>query len=116
MKRELFSIIHLYVLQLTSGISSRYARHAIKKSKIEWLCVLQYHMLVSAGLALIAVSVSDLVKPDSSNSGIGVLKGGFAILFISWVLLAVVTLFSMKRPASFSQLTNDKSFRDGTLV
>jgi hypothetical protein len=75
-----------------------------------------YHMLVSAGLALIAVSVSDLVKPDSSKSGTGLLRGGFAIFFISWVLLALATLFSMKRPASYSQLTNDKSFRDGTLV
>lgn len=73
-------------------------------------------MLVSAGLALIAVSVSDLVKPDSSNSGTGLLKGGFTVLFISWVILAIATLFSMKRPDSYSQLTNDKSFRDGTLV
>lgn len=73
-------------------------------------------MLVSAGLALIAVSVSDLVKPDSSNSGTGLLKGGFAILFVSWAILAIATLFSVKRPASYSQLTNDKSFRDGTLV
>lgn len=73
-------------------------------------------MLVSAGLALIAVSVSDLVKASSSKSGTGILKGGFAILFISWVILAIATLFSMKRPTSYSQLTNDKSFRDGTLV
>lgn len=106
----------VYILQLTSGITSRYARHAIKNSKIEWLCVLQYHVLVSTGLALVAVSVSDLVKPDSSNSGTGLLKGGFAILFVSWVILAIATLFSMKRPASYTQLTNDKSFRDGTLV
>ncbi|KAF3402690.1 hypothetical protein DPV78_004795 [Talaromyces pinophilus] len=95
---------------------ARYSRHAIKNSKIEWLCVLQYHVLVSAGLALIAVSVSDLVKPDSSNSGTGLLKGGFAILFVSWVILAIATLFSMKRPASYTHLTNDNSFHDGTLL
>ena len=47
-------------------------------------------MLVSAGLALIAVSVANLVKPDSSNSGTGLLKGGFAILFITWVILALL--------------------------
>ncbi|EED15678.1 conserved hypothetical protein [Talaromyces stipitatus ATCC 10500] len=95
---------------------ARYARHAIRNHKVEWLVVLQYHMLVSAGLALIAVSISNLVKPDSSGSGLGLLKGGFAVLFISWVILFLATVFSMQRPASFNQLANDESFRNGALL
>ncbi|OKL55308.1 hypothetical protein UA08_09410 [Talaromyces atroroseus] len=109
--------LQLCKLTLGTSLPSRHARNAIKNSKLEWAVVLQYHILVSTALALIAASVANLASSDPSSSDMGILKGGFAIIFVAWAVLVLATLFSLLRPASYTSLAgNDDSFRNGTLL
>ena len=65
-----------------------------KKPKVEWVCVLFYHILVSSAVALMVVGIINLT--DSTNlqhpSGSGLLKAGFSIIFVCWFLLAGWTI------------------------
>ncbi|KAH8705837.1 hypothetical protein BGW36DRAFT_259157, partial [Talaromyces proteolyticus] len=94
---------------------ARSVRGSIRSEKIEWLAVLQIHVLVTAGLALIAVGISSLLGTDPSDSDWALLKAGFAIVFIGWGLVSTGTLFSFRRPALYHEIDSNV-FCDGTIL
>jgi hypothetical protein len=92
------------------------ARGSVRNTKIEWLIVLQIHMFVTAGLALVAVGVSSLFSSKSSpDSAMALLKAGFAIMFVGWGIIVGLCLWSFRRPASYGQVESTV-FRNGTIV
>lgn len=102
---------------LTTPGYSRIARGSVRNTKVEWLVVLQIHMLVTAGLALVAVGVSSLYSSkSSSDSAMGLLKAGFAIMFVGWGIIVGFCMWSYRRPASYGLQVESVVFRDGTIV
>ncbi|CRG89103.1 hypothetical protein PISL3812_06138 [Talaromyces islandicus] len=95
---------------------ARTARGSVRNTKIEWLVVLQIHMLVTAGLALVAVGVSSLFKTKPSpDSAMTLLKAGFAIMFLGWGIIVGLCLWSFRRPTSYDQV-DPTIFRDATIL
>jgi len=104
------------LVMLTTAPYSRVARESVRNSKIEWLIVLQLHILFTAGLALIAAGISSLLGGNSSpDSAMGLLKAGFAIMFVGWGIISGVCLWSFRRPASYGEV-DSPFFRQGTIV
>jgi hypothetical protein len=82
--------------------------------KIEWIYALLFHMLVVAGVVILALGASDLQKPNPKPSDQTLIKAGISILTASWVILVGLsagTLISNNHHAK-----SGTAHRDGTLV
>ncbi|KAF4462933.1 C6 zinc finger domain-containing [Fusarium albosuccineum] len=64
-------------------------------TKLEWVKVLQYHFLVTAGLALLAVGLSGLQSADPTANDAKIVKIGAGILTASWVILMIWSLYTL---------------------
>ncbi|KAF5007364.1 hypothetical protein FDECE_6295 [Fusarium decemcellulare] len=64
-------------------------------AKLEWVKVLQYHFLVTAGLALLAVGLSGLQSADPTANDAKMVKIGAGILTASWAILMIWSLYSL---------------------
>ena len=64
-------------------------------SKVEWIKVILFHLLVTIGVALSAVGASGLQSGDPSPTDSTFMKVGSAILTTAWVILSVWTIVSI---------------------
>jgi hypothetical protein len=117
-------LLYIYIyIYANNDTNSRKARGSIRNSKLEWVNVLLFHIGVSSALALIAVGVSNLLSKDTttSQSGSNLVKAGFGIIFLCWVVLAIWTLLSFRSSSSSSVANYDhpyykNSFASGNKV
>lgn len=81
------------------SLNRRVTSKLTRQPKVEWIGILFYHILVSSAVALMVVGITNLTsttngQPSSRSSSSGLLKGGFVVIFLCWVLLTVFALWS----------------------
>ncbi|RHZ53566.1 uncharacterized protein CDV56_103643 [Aspergillus thermomutatus] len=103
------------LLLATAGIlheARHYRIHSLDK-KMEWVCVLSYHMFVVAGVALTAAGSAKLQTHEQPlDKAAKIAKAGIAILAVAWGVLVAWTGVSFAAPRG----RNSSLTRAGTLL
>lgn len=79
----------------------------IVNKKVEWLLVIQYHLLVATAIALVIVGIVNLSEGKATSTTDDLIEAGAAIILLCWVLLVFVSFWSLhssKRGQLRSQL------------
>ncbi|PTB42441.1 uncharacterized protein TrAFT101_008465 [Trichoderma asperellum] len=75
--------------------------------KMKWAAVLVFHGIVTTGVALLAVGASNLDSSDAKSSdastNASLVKVGIALLTLSWAIIAIVSVWTLARPATCSK-------------
>jgi hypothetical protein len=71
----------------TNNLRSRVYRIPNLNTKLEWIYVLLFHVLVMTGIAILAVGVSSLEGPQPKPGDENMVKVGISLLTASWVVL-----------------------------
>lgn len=66
------------------------------KSKVRWIIVIMYHMIVLAATALVASGGQALQGSSPTTESLTKLKAGIAILIVAWVVLVVLAILPQK--------------------
>jgi hypothetical protein len=82
---------------------------------MEWVIVLFLHMLVGAGVAILAVGTSGLDGTHPTATDLTLTKSGAAILTVAWVLVTSWGIASLVLPAD-NELGNTWRHRHSTIV
>jgi hypothetical protein len=75
-------------------ILRRQARNLKWRRALEWLCVIQFHFVVVAGVALVVIGVVKVTGPNPKASDETLMKVGVIIILICWVVLVGWTAFA----------------------
>ncbi|KAL7905877.1 hypothetical protein GGI35DRAFT_483154 [Trichoderma velutinum] len=71
--------------------------------KLEWIVVLLFHIMVTTGVAILAIGVSNLdssnVKPSDVSSDDSLVKAGIALLTLSWAIVTIISVWTLAHPA-----------------
>ncbi|KAL1867428.1 hypothetical protein Plec18167_008701 [Paecilomyces lecythidis] len=87
---------------------ARAARNLISNAKLEWTCVLIYHVAVSASLAIIASAISALTNKSShmsNTTALTLVKVGFVIMLVCWVALVAWTSLTLRSPRDYDLIS-----------
>ncbi|GAD98758.1 conserved hypothetical protein [Paecilomyces variotii No. 5] len=87
---------------------ARAARNMISNAKLEWACVLVYHVAVSASLAIIASAISALTNKSShmsSTTALTLVKAGFVIMLVCWLALVAWTSLTLRSPRDYDLIS-----------
>ncbi|KZF24327.1 hypothetical protein L228DRAFT_281412 [Xylona heveae TC161] len=63
---------------------------------LEWFLVIQFHLIVAVGIALIASRGSSLVSGQFTSTDKALIYAGLAIIDFAWILLCCWALFSLR--------------------
>ncbi|RDL41039.1 Uncharacterized protein BP5553_01018 [Venustampulla echinocandica] len=88
------------LLLATSGLlhEARHYRNARLRKNFEWTLVGLYHLLVAAGVGLVAAGASAVNKNSGTapkQSDVTILKVGITTLLVSWSLVCIWAVFSL---------------------
>lgn len=102
---------------LAEHTNRRAARNLISNAKLEWTCVLIYHVAVSASLAIIASAISALTNKSShmsNTTALTLVKVGFVIMLVCWVALVAWTSLTLRSPRDYDLIS--RRYVDGIKV
>ncbi|KAK6001621.1 hypothetical protein QM012_002952 [Aureobasidium pullulans] len=91
---------------------ARVARIADLHSRREWVLVGAHHSIVTTAIVLVVIGIVNVVKGVSTTQNSGLIKGGLAMLVVSYAVLLVWTTISLRVPDRPQNVT----FIDGTLL
>jgi hypothetical protein len=96
---------------------SRFARRMYRNSsldkKMEWALVLFFHIIVAAGISILATGVSDLQSGTGTSTDSVLVKVGISILTVSWFILVVWAGISLM-PAQ--KIRSAPAYSEGRMV
>jgi hypothetical protein len=74
---------------------------------MEKAATLLFHILVTTGVAIVATGASGLqssnTKPADASKDISLEKAGISLLTLSWAITAIVSVWTLARPAKSPQ-------------
>ncbi|OJJ49488.1 hypothetical protein ASPZODRAFT_129966 [Penicilliopsis zonata CBS 506.65] len=80
-------------------------------NNLEWIFVGIFHVLVTSGIALVAVGASNLESAHPSSNDFTLVKAGMGVLEACWVILALWAVSSL-----FSKSRNALAYKEGTTL
>jgi len=103
------------LLLATSGIlhEARIYRIPYLNRKVEWIYILLFHLLVVAGVVMVAMGASDLQSKDPKPSDETIIKVGVSILTVSWLVLVA---WSSATLVSNRHIKTAVAHREGTVL
>lgn len=75
--------------------------------EMKLVAVLLFHGIVTTGVAILAVGVSNLessdVRSSDASTNASLVKVGIALLTLSWAIIAIASVWTLARPATCSK-------------
>lgn len=109
------SVAHTFML-MNMNRRTYYSDPVTKK--VKWTVLLSFHLIVSTGVAILVTGASNLqssnVKPSDVSKDTSLVKLGMALLTIAWAMIAIISVWTLARPAQFT--TSKSSTAVGTRV